>query len=74
MIAVENTIDHSGPAVLEGATGLLNGYGSEGSSPRHLSFDLSGPHSDSDHSSKPREVPKFFAAVPTAAIQKMCKV
>ena len=48
--------------------------GSEGSSPRHLSFDLSGPHSDSDHSSKPREVPNFFAAVPTAAIQKMCKV
>ena len=34
--------------------------GSEGSSPRHLSFDLSGPHSDSDHSSKLREVSKFF--------------
>jgi hypothetical protein len=27
VIAVESTIDHSGPAVLEGATGLLTGYG-----------------------------------------------
>ena len=27
MIAVESTIDHSGPEVLEGATGLLTGYG-----------------------------------------------
>ena len=48
--------------------------GSEGSCPRHLSFDLSEPHSDRDHSLKLREVSKVFAAGLTATIQKMCKV
>ena len=74
MIAVESTIDHSGPAVLEGATGLLTGYWVGGSCPRHFSFDLSEPHSDRDHSLKLREVSKVFAAGLTATIQKMCKV